>query len=147
MLTFIWAEKNEKLHYLYGFSSQKFASKSKSSLSSKNLRLITRIFKYSVKLQGMIKFLIVIPAVIMFFTLLSLSSYQDHKSFNLDFFVELIISFPNFILDVLIIIFGANHVMSGLIYLFINPLYPILILEVKGNPLASLFLMKNWSLL
>jgi len=128
-MVFVWAEKKDMLHSLYTFYPSNEATQEKLKLSEENMSFITKTFKFAVRLEGMANYLIVIPSTIMLLSLLSLSLYQDHDSFSSDLMIEMLISFPNIVSDILHVFYGSHQIISVQIIVFINSLYPILRIE------------------
>jgi len=82
------------LHSLYIYYPSKEASQEKLNLSEENMAFMTKAFKFAVRLQKTVNFLIVIPISFMQIVMAVLSSYQDHKTIGKDFFFEIFISLP-----------------------------------------------------
>ena len=129
LLIFVSSEKKDLLHSLYIFFPSKNVSQEKLKLSDKNMSFITKTFKYSVRLQGMANYLVVIPCTVMLLTSSFLSSYQDSNSFGLNFYFEILLSLPNMIIDQFLVYYATHQIFGGQIFLFVNSFY--LILRIK----------------
>ena len=123
LLTFIWFERKRMLYSLYDFYPSINASQDRLMLSNENYSFMANTFKYTVKLQGAVNYLVVYPVLIVFMVLLSLSLYQENS------LALALLSIPHFIHDMTHMAIGTHHIFSTQCFLFISSTYLLMLLQ------------------